>query len=373
MSTVVVAGALANKAGSGGEAWVRMSWLRGFARLGFDAYFVEELARDLPGFEEAVTYFVETTRWFGVADRATLLADGEVILGPDIEQVIRQADGAALVNISGHLRSRRLLERFTVRAYVDIDPGFTQFWHADGHDVGLLDHDLHFTIGENIGTGDCPIPTDGIEWRAVRQPVVLDDWPVVPGEPRRSPRYTTVTNWRPPFGAPTFGGRTYELKHHQFRRFIELPQRVGATFELAVAYDPADARDMSALDDHGWRRVDPSPLGVPATFRDYVAGSDGEFSVCQGVYAQTGSGWFSDRTVRYLASGRPAIVQDTGLRQVFPDGAGLLLFDTLDEAVAGVEAVLSDGRGHAEAARAIAESDFSHDRALAPILDCLTS
>src|SRR5207249_4043766 len=81
----------------------------------------------------------------------------------------------------------------------------------------------------------------------------------------------------------------------------------------------------------GWQLVDPCvAAGDPHAFRGYVQGSWAEFSVAQGVYVETESGWFSDRTVRYLASGKPALVQDTGFSRLYPVGEGLLAFCTLD-------------------------------------------
>jgi hypothetical protein len=177
MTSVVVAGALANKAGSSGEAWVRMSWVRGFERLGLDVRFVEELSSESWD-PAAVRWFDAVTGRFDLQDRSTLLLAGEAISGSPIEDLIALAPETTLVNISGHLTLPALLRGFRRRVFVDIDPGFTQFWHAQGLPGARVGgHDLHFTIGELIGTPGCPIPTGGIDWHTVRPPVVLDDWP----------------------------------------------------------------------------------------------------------------------------------------------------------------------------------------------------
>jgi hypothetical protein len=352
-STVVVAGALANKAGSGGEAWVRLSWIRGFQRLGLDVWFVEQ-ADDLAGAD----YHAGVCERFGLTGRATLLVGGEVALGPALDDVARSA---TLVNISGHLTSPRLFDAFRRRVFVDIDPGFTQIWHAQGRTGGHLDaHDMHVTIAENIGRPGCAIPTLGMRWLTVRPPVVLADWPVVPVTDRA--RFTTVANWRPPFGPLQFGGRRYGLKVHEFRKVLDLPGRSSHTFELALGIHPADGADRAALIEHGWRLTDPSAAAEPEGFRAYVQGSGAEFSVAQGVYVDTMSGWFSDRTVRYLASGRPAVVQDTGSSLA---GDGLITFRTLDEAVAGTDDVVGRWDEHAAGARTIAETSFDSDVVLA--------
>jgi hypothetical protein len=365
MTPVVVGGALANKAGSGGEAWVRMSWVRGLQRLGLDVWFVEELATFD---EDAVAYFRSVTRRFDLQDRACLLVGDEPLVGPPLEDVFAVARSATLVNISGHLRHRRLLPAFRQRVMVDIDPGFTQFWHVQRADVGVDDHDLHFTIAENIGTHDCTIPTGAIRWRTVRQPVVLEDWPVV--EPPASVRFTTIANWRGPFGPVEFDGQTYGLKVHEFRKFLELPQRSAHAFELALNIHPDDGRDLGALLEHGWQIADPhTTSATPDAFRAYVQHSGAEFSVAQGIYVDTNSGWFSDRTTRYLASGRPALVQDTGFTRRLPSGEGLIGFRTLGDAVAGDRQIAADYAAHCEAARAVAEQYFDSDRVLARFCD----
>jgi hypothetical protein len=376
MGVVVVSGALANKPGNGGGPWERLSWVAGFHRLGFDAYFLEEI------FDRACTdaggapapfagsmnlaWFRQVTKRFGLTDRAALVRAGdEECAGLPWPQLLARVESAdLLVNLSGHLTHEPLLRRFRRKAYVDVDPGFTQMWHAAGNPGPHLEgHDFYFTIGENIGTPICPIPTGGISWRPIRQPVVLDDWPVAtPSEPRR---FTTVASWRGPYGPVEHAGRTYGLKVHEFRKLLGLPQRSPGPFEIALDIHPADEKDRQALLSHGWGLVDPGRVaGDPDTFRRYVQGAAAEFSVAQGVYVDTHSGWFSDRTVRYLASGKPALVQDTGFGQHLPTGEGLLTFRTLDEAVAGAESILRDYEKHCRAARTIAEEYFSSDKVL---------
>ena len=356
MTTVVVGGALANKPASGGEAWVRMSWIRGLQRLGLDVWFVEEASST-----SGLDYFTEVTRRFGLADRATLLVDGVVVAGPSPFDV---ADAATLVNISGSVVSPALFDRYRRRVFVDLDPGFTQVWHAQRlAGSRVAGHDLYFTIAENIGRPGCSLPLAGVEWSTVRQPVILDDWPVMPRP--AAFRFTTVTNWRPPFGPPSFDGRTFGLKVHEFRKVIDLPRRVRSPLELALAIHPGDDRDKTALLEHGWRLVDPAVAASPDGFRDYVQGSGAEFSVAQGIYVDMDTGWFSDRTARYLASGRPALVQETGFSQNLPAGRGLVPFRTLDAAAAGAADIEQRWDEHSAAAREIAEAHFASEVVLA--------
>jgi hypothetical protein len=364
MTAVVVAGALANKPGSGGEAWVRMSWVRGLQQLGLDIRFVEELpSREAD--PAGLRWFTDVTRRFGLEGRATLLHRGEAIVGGSLEELEALAPEATLVNISGHLQTPALTKAFRRRVMVDLDPGFTQFWHHQGIAAANVEgHDLYFTVGELIGTGGCPIPTDGIDWQAVRPPVVLEDWPAVAAADLD--RFTTVASWRGPFGPIEHEGRTYGLKVHEFRRFLDLPGRSRERFELALDIHPADHEDREALRRHAWRIVDPRSVAAdPDAFRAYVQRSGAEFSVAQGIYVDTQCGWFSDRTTRYLASGRPALVQDTGFARTLPVGDGLVAFRTLEEAVAGASDIANRYTEHCEAARRLAEEHFDASLVLA--------
>jgi hypothetical protein len=284
------------------------------------------------------------------------------------ELLERAAESELVVNISGHLRDPEILAGARRRVFVDLDPGYTQVWHAQGLDGGRLEaHDDHLTVGTRIGTADCPIPSAGIDWRPVRQPVVLDDWPVTDGDPER---LTTVASWRGPLGTIDIDGSPRGGKVHEFRRFAGLPRLVGQRCEVALDIDPADEADRRALLAQGWQLVAPEDVArTPDAFRAYVQASGAELSVAQGVYVAGRTGWFSDRTVRYLASGKPALVQDTGLDDCLRTGEGLLPFSTLDEAAAGAAELASDPARHARAARAIAEEHFESSRALSGLLE----
>lgn len=370
---VLVAGALANKPGNGGEAWVRLSWVLGLRALGIDVWFVEQIAhahlvdeagRPAP-LRDAVgaRYFADTVERFGLAARACLIDEAGDSLGVPHDELLDAAgDADLLVNISGHLTHAPILSRVRRRAYVDIDPGFTQFWHASGL-LPLGGHDVYFTIGENVGRPGCDIPACGLEWRTVRQPVVLDEWPPTP--PPAGAPFTTVARWRGSFGRIEHAGRTFGQKAHEFRRFAGLPRLGEPRFEIALDIDPADAADRAMLCREGWRLVDPAcASGTPDRFRAYVQASAAEFSVAQGLYVETNSGWFSDRTTRYLASGRPALVQDTGFSRTLPCGDGLVPFRTLEEAAEGARRIAADYDRHARAAVEIAGACFDSSRVL---------
>ena len=380
MTTVIVSGAVANKHRHGGSAWVRMSWAEGLRSLGFDVVFVEELdaahAVDAAGRPASfaasanAAAFDATMAAFGFTGSSALVsADGTQIRGLARDELDdRMRDAALLVNITGHLRRPELLALPRRRAFVDLDPGYTQVWLAEGHDVGAGGHDLHFTVGANIGTPRCELPTGGVRWRAIRQPVVLERWPVVDAP---FTRFTTVGSWRGAYGPITWRGRTYGVKAHEFRPLADVPRRSGLPFEAVLDIHEADASDAARLEAGGWALRSASLTGDPDGFARYVRGSGAEFSAAQGVYVHTRSGWCSDRTVRYLASGRPALVQDTGQRDTLPVGAGLMTFTTPADAVRKARRMVADHGRHRAAARRLAEEHFSPEAALAPLLEAV--
>ena len=364
--------------------WTRLNWILGLRRLGLDVYFVEQIDRascvDSTGavtaFEcsENLRHFNAITEQFGLAGSVALVYErGEQIEGLSYAELLDVANESAfLINISGHLSLEPVTSRVRCKVYIDLDPGFTQFWHAAGNPGARLEHhDYYFTVGENIGGPQCSIPTCGLRWRPIRQPVVLEHWPVSDeGDPGR---FTTIASWRGPFGPVEHDGSRYGLKVHEFRKYCSLPDRIPATFEIALDIHDADAVDRQALERHGWRLADPrSVVPDPASFRRYVQTSGAEFSVAQGIYVATNSGWFSDRTVRYLASGKPALVQDTGFSRQYPVGEGLLAFRTLDEAVDGAMRIVSDYADHCRAARQIAETHFDSDIVLGRLVEELS-
>jgi hypothetical protein len=381
MALAIVAAPLANKPRQGGAAWVPLSWALGLRRLGFEVWLVEEIdamtLRDENGQpvpaarSDNLAFFSAVANQFELP--AALVVDAEEVHGAvwaDLLELAGEAD--LLLNVSGHLSSP-LLERCRLRVFLDLDPGFTQFWAHQGlGGARLAGHDAHYTVGENIGRPGCSIPEVGIAWRHTRNPVVLDLWPVAPvrEEAVSSVRFTSVATWRGPYGPVEAEDRTLGLRVHEFRKFLALPAHAPGAWELALDIDPADDSDRRRLVTGGWRLVDPREVaGDPDSFREYVQRSDAEFGVAQGMYVETRSGWFSDRTVRYLASGRPALVQDTGFGENLPVGHGLIPFRTLSEASAGAAEIARDYPAHAAAARELAEGSFASDLVITRMLE----
>jgi hypothetical protein len=271
-----------------------------------------------------------------------------------------------MLNVMGFVDDEVLLGAAPRRVFLDIDPGFSQMWCALGQADLFGGHDDYVTIGENIGRKDCPIPTLGKEWITTKQPVVLDHWAAAPAT---GDRFTSVATWRGPAAPVTYEGRTYGLRVHEFRRFLELPHRTRAAFEIALDIHEAEHDDLRRLKEHGWTLADPGVVaGDPWRYRDYVIGSKAELMVAKSMYVEAKSGWFSDRSACYLSSGRPVLAQDTGLASLLPTGEGLVTFTTVDEAVAGTEAISGDYARHAQAAREVAAACFASDVVLSRLL-----
>jgi hypothetical protein len=253
--------------------------------------------------------------------------------------------------------------------FLDIDPGYPQMWRELGLADVLSGHDRFVTVGANVGRAGCAIPDCGVEWIQTPPPVDLGAWTPAPGGGRA---FTSVATWRNQYGTVAFGDETYGSRVHEFRRFLELPRLVDADFELALDIDAAETRDLRSLEANGWRLVDPrQAAGTPQAYRDYIRGSRAELCIAQQMYVATRSGWISDRSVCYLASGKPVLAQDTGLGDHYPVGEGLLVFSTLEEAAAGVEEIERDYERHSAAARALAEDHFDARAVLGRLLERL--
>ena len=376
---IVLAGSLAQRPFIGGHTWVFLQYLLGLRRLGWDVLFVDRLEPGMcvgeggepSSFTDSVNllYLAETMERFGLGDHWSVLYDGgREVAGLDRQEVIeRTAESALLINVMGYLEDEEILAAAPVRAFLDIDPGFGQIWKELGlHDL-FEGHDRFLTVGGRIGSADCEVPTVGLDWIPIKPPVELAEWPA---QGERGSRFTSVASWRGAFQPLEYRGRTLGLRVHEFRRFFELPTRTSAEFEVALDIDEAETRDLSALIDHGWKLADPRRVASdPWRYRDYVQGSGAELMVAKNLYVETRSGWFSDRSACYLASGRPVLAQDTGLDGLLPTGEGLITYSTLDEAVAGVEAIQGDYERHSRAARVIAEEHFAAAKVLPAMLE----
>lgn len=282
----------------------------------------------------------------------------------------RTKEAALLLNFMGYLKDEEILSRARRRVFFDIDPGFGQMWRDLGLHDAFIGHDDFVTIGENIGKPECGVPACGLSWITTPQPVVLDYWPVRRGA--SSEFFTSIVSWRGAYQPIEYRGETYGLRVQEFRKFAELPRLSHRPFQLALDIHPAEVRDLELLRDNGWSLVDPRRVVAdPWKYQQYIQNSKAEFMVAKGIYVKTRSGWFSDRSICYLASGRPVVAQNTGLKELYPTGEGLLTFTDMGEALAAVEDVAKDYSRHSRAARAVAEEFFDSDKVLRRLVDKL--
>jgi len=365
--TVVVAGSLVQGAQRGGHCWFFGQWLIGLRRLGWDVFFIDYEDSTSPLSAHERRRLVDVLSAFDMQDSYALLAPDGATAGlsrADALEVVRRS--RALVNVMGYVRDQAVLEAAPLRIFLDIDPGYGQMWRELGLADVLAGHDTFVTIAGNMGAPSCSVPAAGVTWTTTRPPVVLERWPATGG----GDAFTTVATWRGPWGPLDFAGRTYGSRVHEFRKFATLPGRVGAACELALDIHEDETTDLTSLRRGGWTLVDPrAAVADPASYRRYIQRSRAEICVAKNMYVDTRSGWISDRSVCYLASGKPVLAQDTGFSETLPTGSGLIAFSTLDEAVAGVDAIEAEYEYHSVAARELAEEYFDSDLVLADLLE----
>jgi hypothetical protein len=273
------------------------------------------------------------------------------------EELAARARDGVLLNLA-HGVTAPLRTGFARTALFDIDPGPFQVW-ARQVDLGVGRHDLHLTIGWNLGAADSPLALGAVEWTPLWPAVHLEAWPDQAGQGPGT-RWTTVTQWWNEHAAWD-GDECYDCsKRTGFLRVLELPVRSGLPLELAVNLHPGEIEDRALLLRHGWRLANPARVaGSPEAFRRYLQASRGELSAAKPAYVKARSGWISDRTVAYLASGRPAVVEDTGAARHLPECAGLRSWRTLEEAADALAAIEGDLPRAAREARVLAEEVFS--------------
>ncbi len=355
-----------------GSIWLRLQYMLGFQRLGFETFWVDHIEAFEPctqprGLGYFLRRFQQTACEFGFSDRfCIVLDDSREYVGmsqAQFEMVAKEAD--LLITIGSFPLPPGPLQHIPRRALVDVDPAFTQIWALDT-DVGLDDHNFWFTVGQNVGHPECFAPTCNRQWTSTYPPIVLDEWPAAIDERYR--RFTTIADWRGSQDA-VFGGAHYGGKSSEFLRVAQLPRVSGETIELALLIHPCEYDDARVMCEGGWKIVDPFLYaGDTESYREYIQNSRAEFSVAKGGYVKSNSGWISDRTVCYLASGKPALVQSTGLEKHLPTGKGLLTFRDPADAITGIHEINRNYFEHCAAARQLAETHFSSDKVLGKIL-----
>ena len=357
----------------GGVTWCSLMYLLGLRALGHEVCYLEDTGEciydadaDAISLDPAygTRYIHDALAPFGLGDRWCFVNYDETCHGwtrAQLRAFCRDAD--LFLDLSGGSWFWRDEYRaIPHRAFIDSDPVFTQLalakgvpWYVDF----FREFDHLFTFGANIGTAGAAVdvPTDPFTWEHTWQPVATRLWQT--DRPPVRDRFTTVMTWKTESFADVDGN-----KDREFVRFIDLPARTTARFEIAVN-GPHDL-----LRAHGWSPLDAMQVSRNApAYRSFIQGSKAEFGVAKHAYVRHRSGWFSDRTACYLAAGRPAVVQETGWSDHLPAGQGLLPFSTIEEAADAVERVERDYAAHAARAREIAVECFDAARVLPALLE----
>src|SRR6266545_681763 len=355
----------------GGVTWCSLMYLLGLRALGHDVFYIEDTGECVydpvqntqstdPAY--GTQYIHQSLAPYGLGDRWSFVNYDGGYHGRSADEVRQYAAGADLfINLSGGSWFwRDEYARIPHKVFVDSDPAFTQLaiakaepWYVEFFQ--RFDH--LFTFGSNIGTSVCPIPTGEFTWHKTWQPITMDDWRTLrqaQGRPTARDRFTTVMTWQIESFADVGGN-----KDQEFIKFIELPSKTAQRFELAIN------GPQKLLREYGWDTVDAMQVSrTPPAYREFIHGSRAEFGVAKHTYVANRSGWFSDRTECYLASGRPALVQDTGWTAHLPHGDGLLAFSTPEEALAGIDRINSNFAHHARASTEVAREHFDARRVL---------
>jgi hypothetical protein len=367
----------------GGHLWEYLNWALALRAVGCRVIWLEGIDLDDGENPEArrrrwrgadVRECVATLRArlesYGLTDALALFSMNGARIPDDLAQGCLDLDAAAgaadlLLNL-WHSVPAPVVRRFRRPVFVDTDPGLVQVWMTTG-DIRVAPHDIYFTIGETVGTPEARFPDCGLRWHYTPTPVFLPAWPLAKTEPAAP--FTTVTHWWG--GTFDFMGTTFSNdKSAAFLEYAELPSRTTAKIELAVCLGQHYNEWQRRLEPLGWRiREAWDVTATPEDYRGYIQQSRGEFSCVKPYCPQFVNGWTSNRTVCYLASGKPVIVQHTGPSRFLPEADGIFRFRCMDEAVRAFADIDADYERHSQRARALAEEHFDACRVVTHILE----
>jgi len=292
-------------------------------------------------------------------------------------EISRTAD--IYLNVSGACMFPDDLSPKCLKVFLDTDPGYNQImlkerfaWseNVDRWCKQVADHDRHLTYAENIWAEDSLMPRLNFKWNPTRCVVSLKSWESVKNSPiPANAPMSTVMTWDWFRGKLIYNGVEYGSKGVEFEKFHDLPPRVKMPLALAIGGFKAP---VGQLQRDNWRIIDAHTATLtPASYQHLIQTSAGEWSVAKNVYVALRTGWFSCRTACYLATGRPAVVQDTAWSKFIPSGKGVIGFETMDEAIAGLSAIAADPAAHRAAAYEIAREYLAPDRVLPGMIESI--
>ncbi len=357
---------LAKYPGGGGHWTWFLQIALGLVDLGHDVSVLESLLStgDEREDRQRIEIFFDRMQEYGLRERCALLLYPKTLDVEEIEtaqefgksrseilETIRGAD--VLWNLACSIREP-MLSRFKRRVLIDVDPGHLQIsaltWEMD---IGA--HHALLSVGRRLHDPDCGVPTLGMRWQGFSPFVFLPMWQMHPDPGREAP-FSSVTHWT--WEELSYEGHIVSVsKRSAYLRYLELPNRARRRFDLAAYILPQDQTgDRELLELNGWTLLDPrSVVATPQDYREFIRRSRAEIQCPKPAYRELRTGWFSDRSACYLASGRPVLAEETGFSEFLPTGAGLLSFKDMAEALAGVADIDGNYERHSRAARALAE------------------
>jgi hypothetical protein len=354
----------------GGHLWAYLNWALGLRALGCQVIWLEVITR--PTSADAIRANVAALKLrlerYGLVNCLALHSWTDEPLDVDVTS-IGCLDLNAAIEVDLLLEFRydtpsHVVKRFRRSALVDIDPGLLQAWMSKGQ-ICLAPHDTYFTIGETVGQAGARVPDMGLRWIYTPPCVALDWWP--PRKATAKAAFTTVAHW---YAGGWLQDEAYlDDKRGGFLPFLDMPLFTGHALELALDLQPGDEQRFM-LEGRGWSVVDAHTVAAtPWDYQRYIQNSFGEFSCTKPAYVSLETAWVSDRTLCYLASGKPAVVQHTGASRFLPDSDGLFRFRDMQEAAQSIEKVMMDYERQCKLARTLAEEYFDTRKVVATVLE----
>ncbi len=323
----------------GGHFWVYLNWALGATALGYRVIWMEGADLQSVGSLARLASCIDTMKQrlepYGLASDLALWSWTGAPLPASMAAGcldLEEAIGADLLLNFEYSAPSELIKRFRRSALVDIDPGLLQMWVAAGH-TPLARHDIYFTIGETVGQPGARFPDTGRLWQFTPPCVAVDWWPVHDA-PAGAP-FTAVSHWDSDRDYMEDDEGIYaNSKKAGFLPFRDLPRLTDLPLELALCLAESESADRQDLCARGWRMRDAHVVAaMPWDYQAYIQNSLGEFGWVKPSCVRLQNAWISDRTLCFLASGKPAVVQHTGRSRYLPDAAGLFRFHDLAGAV----------------------------------------
>lgn len=379
MNRVIVVTGLIAQYPFAGMSWHYVNYILGLKKLGYDVYYVEDAYKSLPFYFsrgsrfDGLRYVANLMESIGLKGKWTVLdtkGERHGLSRDDWRRVVPKA--VAFINVSGINPIRGGLERIPVKIFIDTDPGKVQIGLANGNrrvTRHVRGHDIFFTYGETLRLEQQGIDSCGINWIPIRQPIFLVYWK---DASRRRDRgfFTTVMNWKS-YENVSHRGKRYGQKNIEFKKIWDLPKKVQQKFEVALAIGSKsdDRRTFRMLLEKGWRIVAATaPTFNTRNYSEYLMTSRGEFTVVKNLYARLNTGWTSERSACYLASGRPVLMQETGISDIMKTDRGLVTFSGIGEAAEQISRIDADYLDHCKCARKMAERLYDSDVVLKYLL-----